>query len=474
MPPRSAAEGKSPGSVSGSGSAAAKLRRAHRKSRNGCLECKRRHIKCDESRPACSNCVVSDRSCSFPPSTSTASSAAIPTPTSLPSQPESSIASFNDPMRNASSSRLQSPADSASSLGASHRPSPAPPASYLGPRSECIPSVDSHAPPTTLPSFTESFAAADFTQSPSSSTLPEALPAPVYLGKHLVLLHHSHSALSFRPEQVSAIVETALEWSSEAPYAVDQLLAISADHLAIVQPENAASHRRTATELQTRALTYFNKDSQEISNPETRYLPRFIFSSLLSLHMVYDTLAHYRASFHVFIERFYESVHLHRGVRTTTSAVFEVLLDSRLGPTFLDFQNAAQSDNTGSECIQLLAAIQNSDLNPAVVDACNKAAHTLQWVFNAHRNLPRGPNVQAASAFPVVLSPEYMEAVRKHRPEALLVLAYYGVLLHRCRYSWLIGDAGAFLVHLIRHHLGSYWQEAMRWPLEELERDQDQ
>ncbi|KAI0382708.1 hypothetical protein F5Y04DRAFT_42180 [Hypomontagnella monticulosa] len=32
-------------------------RRSHRKSRNGCLHCKRRKVKCDESRPTCSNCV---------------------------------------------------------------------------------------------------------------------------------------------------------------------------------------------------------------------------------------------------------------------------------------------------------------------------------------------------------------------------------------------------------------------------------
>ncbi|KAI9730417.1 MAG: hypothetical protein M1834_005927 [Cirrosporium novae-zelandiae] len=31
-------------------------RKSHTKSRRGCLECKRRHIKCDEKRPQCSNC----------------------------------------------------------------------------------------------------------------------------------------------------------------------------------------------------------------------------------------------------------------------------------------------------------------------------------------------------------------------------------------------------------------------------------
>ncbi|KAH6620182.1 Upc2 protein [Boeremia exigua] len=41
-------------------------RRPHRKSRQGCSECKARHIKCDERRPSCANCVISERPCSYP------------------------------------------------------------------------------------------------------------------------------------------------------------------------------------------------------------------------------------------------------------------------------------------------------------------------------------------------------------------------------------------------------------------------
>lgn len=41
-------------------------RRAHRKSRLGCLQCKQRKIKCDESQPACLNCIRRDTICSSP------------------------------------------------------------------------------------------------------------------------------------------------------------------------------------------------------------------------------------------------------------------------------------------------------------------------------------------------------------------------------------------------------------------------
>ncbi|KAF5665377.1 sterol uptake control 2 [Fusarium heterosporum] len=450
MPPPSTIEAMTPTSGSGSGPGpGGKLRRAHRKSRNGCLECKRRHIKCDEHRPNCSNCVTSERTCSFP----------------TPSKPAASDSSLHGPPKNKSQSRLQSPADSISSAGASQRPSPLP-LSNNGPRFES----DDRVSVTTLPSFTESF---DFAESPlSSSTLPDAHPTPVYTIKHLILLHHFRKCTIFSTDNVDLITEVALEWSSQAPYALDQLLAIAADHFAMIHPESSASYRRIATELQTRAIAYFNRDPPEVAGHEARSLPRFLFSSLLSLHTLYDTFSQYRASFHVFIERFCDSVLLHTGVQSFTSPAYQSLLQSPLASFFHDVTRAAQQGEKGTECTSLIEFIQNSDLSPAAVETCTKAAHTLQWAFNVYRNLPPGSTAQAASAFPVVLKQDYIEILRKHRPEALLILAYYGVILHRCRHVWIFGDGGAFLIRLIAGHLGSYWQDAMRWPLEELEADQ--
>ncbi|KAI8712151.1 hypothetical protein NCS52_01312600 [Fusarium sp. LHS14.1] len=37
----------------------------HKKSRKGCFECKRRHIRCDEGRPICRNCITAQRKCEY-------------------------------------------------------------------------------------------------------------------------------------------------------------------------------------------------------------------------------------------------------------------------------------------------------------------------------------------------------------------------------------------------------------------------
>ncbi|KAH8659864.1 hypothetical protein BX600DRAFT_466841 [Xylariales sp. PMI_506] len=41
-------------------------RRHHKRSRTGCSACKRKHIRCDETRPSCSSCVAAKNECQYP------------------------------------------------------------------------------------------------------------------------------------------------------------------------------------------------------------------------------------------------------------------------------------------------------------------------------------------------------------------------------------------------------------------------
>ncbi|RBQ75261.1 hypothetical protein FVER14953_20260 [Fusarium verticillioides] len=41
-------------------------RRGHTKSRRGCYNCKRRRIKCQETRPACGHCTKTGLKCEYP------------------------------------------------------------------------------------------------------------------------------------------------------------------------------------------------------------------------------------------------------------------------------------------------------------------------------------------------------------------------------------------------------------------------
>jgi hypothetical protein len=92
----------------------AKTRKPHKKSRNGCLPCKGRHVKvpstsgndatcanraveCDEQKPACANCVKQGTACEYRPSRSREASNPSP-PVFTPSSTEGACTFVDRPL----------------------------------------------------------------------------------------------------------------------------------------------------------------------------------------------------------------------------------------------------------------------------------------------------------------------------------------------------------------------------------------
>lgn len=94
-----------------------------------------------------------------------------------------------------------------------------------------------------------------------------------------------------------------------------------------------------------------------------------------------------------------------------------------------------------------------------------EAVHSLQWSFDMNRGLSVQNSPHAAVAFSVTAPIGYVDRLRKYSPEALVIMAYYGVLLHRCREYWVFGDAGERMVRAVGDHLGGYWGDVLGWPL---------
>ncbi|CRK13701.1 hypothetical protein BN1723_001961 [Verticillium longisporum] len=44
-----------------------RVRKFHRRSKNGCVVCKERHVRCDERQPLCTNCLQNGTQCRYPP-----------------------------------------------------------------------------------------------------------------------------------------------------------------------------------------------------------------------------------------------------------------------------------------------------------------------------------------------------------------------------------------------------------------------
>jgi hypothetical protein len=108
------------------------------------------------------------------------------------------------------------------------------------------------------------------------------------------------------------------------------------------------------------------------------------------------------------------------------------------------------------------------DLNVSLSSAtkyCN-AVSALQRSFSLHSALKQqnGQRLDAAIAFCLDVDDEYLYLLKQRQPEALVILAFFAVLLHWNRSTWIIGDGGQYLIQSITSHLGSHWAEWLQWP----------
>ncbi|KAL4882402.1 hypothetical protein BJY04DRAFT_187007 [Aspergillus karnatakaensis] len=418
-------------------------RKPHKKSRKGCIECKRRHVKCDESRPRCVNCTVSARHCSYEDLVSSARTLLSGSYTTRPKTKHST---------------------------ASHRRNPPSPSPV-----RCSP------------------------QTPESGSL-SGTDSPSVNKLHLELFHHfvSHILSLFCLDHHLSSAYSSLEMTKcilSAPFLMNEILAFAALHLSIVHPLQQRFYHHHAAELQTHALTEFNNGANIEINADT-CLPIFLFSSILALHMLCDKLLFRADDFGDFLQDFVQSLRLHRGVRAVTNQSWPLLLQSPLKSLLEAEQLALDGKHVtpGTECSTLLTLTNSAStptsssnsnstkLDTPTLNTYRETIKSLQLAFDASgrvstTNHPFKSPFSAAGAiisWPVIIPPRYIDLLEEKRPESLAILAHFGALLHLHRSMWTFGDSGKYVVQSVAEYLGDGWKEWVRWPVEVVQREEDE
>ncbi|KAK1776265.1 hypothetical protein QBC45DRAFT_220596 [Copromyces sp. CBS 386.78] len=437
------------------------MRRSHRKSRKGCLECKRRHIKCDETRPRCINCQTVERDCSYPilPGTSTGSD-------DLSMSPADYLSVAATPPSSA--------AGSASAYGGSTATTPVP---ALGPEPGPLPFIPDVAPfPAPNQDSSES-------QSPNVNMV------------HMELLYHYTTDIFFTfPPLGDTVRSLTMHHALREPYLMYQILALSARHLSVLRPHREAFYHHHAIRLQTHALTLFNSiDMSHFDSPGCpveKRVPLFLFSSVLGFHALCDTLSYRDAEFPATLTRFVGYLHLHRGIYGVMEGYMEEMKQSELKPIIEEGIRLYDTRGTGAECHDILTRLGERfstsssraragdsnrdgedgeegerDGDGETMKALRQAVQHLQVIFDAMPSPAR--QVQMLLAWGTMLRKPVMDMLEEGKPEVLAVLAYYFVCLHLCRKVWISGDSGKFLLEsLVRYmsYLGPEWEEWLETP----------
>lgn len=256
---------------------------------------------------------------------------------------------------------------------------------------------------------------------------------------------------------------------------MDELLALTAAHKSSspdFDEATRATYRVEATRLQTRALSHLNLDQVEVSDENCVQL--FVFAAILGEHALFNAFSSIPTNppLSDVLDELVQCLSLHHGIafiagaamHSTVPLMKELLSNSRDLPHEVTSPAAREELGiTGTECDDLKQRLEASEGD---MECYLHAASILQYLFDMASR--RGGQVIAVQEWMVRVRKDYAERLRQRRPEALVVVAYYGVLLHRGREYWAIGDAGGFLIRAITRHLGTYWAEWLAWPNEML------
>lgn len=301
--------------------------------------------------------------------------------------------------------------------------------------------------------------------------------SPTWDIRDMELLHHwctnTYKTMTDVPDQQLIWQTTATTIGFSYLFLLNQLLAIAALHMAICRPENEEVWHTRATELQSLALKGFNSMEQQID--ESNCIVVLFFSALVGTHLLGDrSRIRALASGSEYLDHLVSCVSLMRSVRSLVLQHHTAFLfQSSVRPLLITRNPTPPYTGVPAECRQLTVMIKESDLGPSSIEAYEAAIDRLFWLFDL-TEVPSKPHDTPRSVFawPVQLNDEYMALLNQRRPEALIILAYYGVILHFYRNAWCIGDSGASSIRAINTQLGSYWSQWLQWPMSMIDSSQ--
>ncbi|KAI5927232.1 hypothetical protein F4810DRAFT_649858 [Camillea tinctor] len=443
----------------------------HRKSRNGCLRCKARHVKCDEGRP-CHNCVRHQVECSLsvdspsggPPSASTESPAASTPNTGshlgppshaayLKGPPSSSVASASHVGTKPSLSRMQAKVQAMKKLASEIELD----FDHLG-----------YAPGTGAPSPSP--------DTPQAAGQVGGYYSPAWMQSLMLMHHYSTSVYTTLSganddtmEDLWRITVPNLAWSHD--YLMHGLLAISALHYAYNHPDQRKEYLIVSTYYQNLALEYFSSQLSSINEDNCKayfLLSALIFSfSQCSIANPGDREEPISPSD---VAQLFKLLH---GIQSILS--FEQFSKwIREGPLAVLFQPWEKGVANGNEefhlrFVELGDIIRRTPPSSELIDAdslslCQMAIDALTSTHSCVYQKPKEGH-RRLWLWPFLLPQSFVGLIDKHHPVALIILAHYAAFTQRFEnQNWILKGWGASVMTMVENNLDEPWREWIDWP----------
>jgi len=293
--------------------------------------------------------------------------------------------------------------------------------------------------------------------------------------KDMFSLSGSHGGLDYR-SQLSAGLGAGLK----SPYLLYQLFAFSARHFAFLHPDRSSSYLDQAVALQTRAISVFNSAWTQVD--QSNCVAVLLFSTILGHHLLVDTLAmRDPGGLDTFMSHYVQCVEMHRGIHTIALGAWPLLMESELEPILSASAAFTSQSPKGNDCERVVELVERANsLDEPEKDACLSVIQHLQVGFDAlcttgvndeEETENRSTRYQMISSWALLAPPEFTALLTAKKPEVLVILAYYALLLHHGRHMWQVRDAGSYILKIVRSYLGADWDYWLEYPRQVMARD---
>ncbi|KAF2659726.1 hypothetical protein K491DRAFT_590692 [Lophiostoma macrostomum CBS 122681] len=431
-------------------------RLGHKKSRNGCVQCKTRHVKCDEQRP-CSNCARHGVPCSLV----TCDDPNVPLPP-VPIKQEPPTPSSSTSLTKVLSERQKKPSPHVSTPGSLPiedvtNPSPAPTA-------DSSEGSSPYSQTDTYPFLTK------FIQ--KNDTLH-----PDYWIRDLELMHHwcteAFLTITTREDLQQMWQITAPKQATDCHFLMHELLAFSALHKAYLQEELQRTYYALGIHHQDLSIRALRKTLPRLSFENAGAL--FATSSIMTLCLfgstgldAKDPNTESRPLFEDLLDIFI----LQQGMTSILSAGNDYV---REGP-FAAIIGRSSVEVPQQPFLQVLLEHITTFASFSEIQSLSKEVEReVTLTIEAFKEIllfamsPFIDNRELRFVFfwPVRLSQNFLQMVRQKQSCALAVVAYYAVALRLTEpLFWFMDGWGERVIRAVFEAIEPSWQPAVQWPWE--------
>ncbi|KAH8597385.1 hypothetical protein B0O99DRAFT_670457 [Bisporella sp. PMI_857] len=469
-------------------------RRRHTKSRGGCKECKRSHIKCDENKPQCSYCAARHLECKYPAkgeliwpgeSRSRRSSSFEQQPSSAyeTQSGRTSDSTIEDQItrrrahrktrngcttckaRKIKCDEKKPQCTKCLVYGTDCKYNAGSPAGGAGPAKDKIQSQQEPTPPAlqyggSSPS-TQLISASAFAAHGKDATAPPQLPS-----EDLALMINWFTATIHTVTYDDPSLQSAQTFISRQAMTHDFLmhgvLALSAMHLAD-QNTGAAQNRYLTAALShhNAGLAIFTRELGDIS--VNSYSACLGFSSLTLMFSLASSRPPQHGRLRT-VDNLHQIFHLAAGWHKIVGVAQPFLRKNNGGPGKITTGREAPASEETRGAVGSLERL-NEEFSKA--DAAHEtevfaeAIAALGPVFAASEEQPR--NAHVVGEWLGRLSERFITLLSEHRTLAIIIAGHYCVILHRYSHVWWLKDWGTGMMRDIWDHVDPVYRESLAW-----------